>query len=334
MKKNLLAAVLFGTVPFAAMAQSSQVSMYGIMDAAVSREDTGAPNGSKTVLNSGNQSSSRIGFKGTEDLGNDLKAMFNIEAGVALDTGAADSALFGRRAVVGLEGGFGSLTVGREYSPGADVAKMSDILGQGFYGSNLNAFNYLTRRLSNSINYKTPTMGGARLMATYAAGEKNTGPSGDLMGVGAEFKLDALKLGAAYHTIKRLDAGNDKEYVLGAAYKLGNVDIMGGYLVAEPEGGAKFSELNFGASLSMDASTFYANIQQDKLDGGAKGTGFTLAYAYALSKRTNLYASYATKRNNALATFGLNSSSTKVMPPATAPGSDPSALTFGVRHSF
>lgn len=334
MKKTLLAAVLSASAPFAAFAQSSQVSMYGIMDAAVSREDTGAADGSKTVINSGNQSSSRIGFKGTEELGEGLKAMFNIEAGVSLDTGAGDSALFGRRAVVGLEGGFGSLTVGREYSPVADVAKMSDILGQGMYGSNLYAFNFLTRRLSNSVNYKSPSMGGATLMATYAAGEKNTGPSGDLMGIGALYKLGDLQLGAAYHTIERLDAGNDKEYALGAAYKLGNITLMGGYLVAEPEGGAKFSELNAGASLGMDAHTFYANIQQDKLDGGAKGTGFTLAYTYSLSKRTNLYASYATKRNNSLAAFGINASSTKIVPPATAPGSDPSALTVGIRHSF
>ena len=334
MKKTLLAAVVCGSVPFAAMAQSSQVSMYGIMDAALSHEDTGAADGSRTVLNSGNQSSSRIGFKGTEELGEGLNALFNIEAGVSLDTGAGDSVLFGRRAVVGLEGGFGMLTVGREYSPVADVAKMSDILGQGFYGSNLYAFNFLTRRLSNSVNYQSPSLGGATLMATYSAGEKNNGPSGDLMGLGATYKLGDLQLGAAYHSIERIDAGNDTEYALGAAYKLGNVSVMGGYLVADPEGGAKFSEANIGASLAMGPSTFYANVQHDRLDGGARGTGFTIAYAYALSKRTNLYASYATKRNNSMAVFGINASSTRVVPPATAPGADPSALTVGIRHTF
>ena len=99
MQVKLLAAVVFASLPLAASAQSS-VTVYGVMDAAIAHEDTGAPNGSRNVVNSGNQSSSRLGFKGTEDLGNGLKAMFNIEAGVALDTGAADSALFGRRAVV------------------------------------------------------------------------------------------------------------------------------------------------------------------------------------------------------------------------------------------
>lgn len=333
MKKNLLAVALLGALPFAAIAQS-EVSVYGIMDAAVSREDNGVDE--RTVVNSGNQSSSRIGFKGTEDLGNGLTALFNVEAGVSLDTGAGDSALFGRRAVVGLEGSFGTLTAGREYTPIADVAKMSDILGQGLYGSNLAAFSSgrLTRRISNSVNYKSPSLGGAKLMAAYAAGEQNNGASGDLLGAAVEYKLGDLKLGAGIHSIERVAAGDDREIGLGAAYKLGDVEFMGNYLVADREGEAKFEQANIGASLAMGPGKFYANVQRDELDGGAKGTGFTLAYTYAMSKRTNLYASYATKRNNELARFGINSSSTNVTPPAAALGADPSALTVGVRHSF
>jgi predicted porin len=124
-------------------------------------------------VNSGNQSSSRFGFRGTEDLGNGLKAIFNLEAGTAIDTGAGDSALFGRRAVVGLEGGFGTLTLGREYSPIAAIAGATDAFGQGFYGSNLSAFttNRLTRRLANSVNYKSPSWNGLKLLAAYSAGE-------------------------------------------------------------------------------------------------------------------------------------------------------------------
>ncbi|MDB5745882.1 MAG: porin, partial [Massilia sp.] len=137
MHYKALAAALITTLPLFAHAQTN-VAIYGTMDAAIAVEDTDAPGEKRrTVVNSGNQSSSRLGFRGTEDLGNGLKAMFNIEAGVALDTGAADSALFGRRAVVGLQGGFGQLTVGREYSPIASVAAATDVFGQGFYGSNL-----------------------------------------------------------------------------------------------------------------------------------------------------------------------------------------------------
>jgi predicted porin len=59
-----------------------------------------------------------------------------------------------------------------------------------------------------------------------------------------------------------------------------------------------------------------------------------VAYTYALSKRTNLYTTYGSMRNNERAVFGLNSSSTNVTPPAAAPGADPTAFTVGMRHAF
>ena len=95
MQYKRLAVALAASLPLFAAAQTN-VTMYGIVDAAVSSENDGV-NGRHTLLNSGNQSSSRLGFRGTEDLGNGLKAMFNLEAGVALDTGNSDAALFGRR---------------------------------------------------------------------------------------------------------------------------------------------------------------------------------------------------------------------------------------------
>ncbi|WP_426100828.1 porin [Massilia sp. TSP1-1-2] len=336
MQVKLLAAVVFASLPLAASAQSS-VTVYGVMDAAIAHEDTGAPNGSRNVVNSGNQSSSRLGFKGTEDLGNGLKAMFNIEAGVALDTGASDTALFGRRSVVGLSGGFGSLTLGREYSPIADVAKETDVFGQGFYGSNLNAFTTgrLTRRLSNSVNYRTPTMSGFKAGLAYSAGETSTGPSGTLKGVMADYTNAGLYIGAGYHTLERLASGDDKEMIVGAGYKFGTVELKANYLEADPTGANnQFEQVNLGASYGMDAHKFFANYQTNKLENGAKANGIAVAYTYSLSKRTNVYASYSTLRNNATGLFGMNSSSTNVTPPTTAPGADPKALVLGMRHSF
>jgi predicted porin len=338
MQYKCLAAALFTSLPLLAAAQSN-VTVYGVMDAAVSLEDTGAPGENRrTVINSGDQSSSRLGFRGTEDLGNGLKALFNIEAGVSLDTGAADSALFGRRSVVGLQGSFGTVTVGREYSPIAAVAGATDILGQGFYGSNLSAFtsNRLTRRISNSVNYKSNAISGFTLGAVYGAGERGTGPSGDLAGVALEYANGPFYVGAGYHSLERVAAENDKEYALGAGYKFGDIEIKGNYLVADQAGANnKFEQLNLGAAMKLGAQgKVFANVQQNKLQNGAKGNGFTVAYSHALSKRTNLYASYAMLSNNDMGVFGINASSTNVTPPATAPGADPSALTVGVRHTF
>ena len=337
MQRKILAAAIFAILPAAAMAQSN-VQMYGIADAAISQQDTGTPGtGKNWVVNSGNQSSSRIGFRGTEDLGNGLQAMFNIEAGVALDTGAADSSLFGRRSVVGLQGNFGLITVGREYSPIAAVAAMSDIFGQGFYGSNLSAFTRLTRRLSNSVNYKSSAWNGLRGYLAYSAGENLTGigPSGNLYGAAVEYNLGDLGLSAGYHEIKRLATGNDKEMAFGAAYKLGQFEFKGGYLVKNEVGpNNKFEQYNLGAAYTLDANKFYFNYQNDKLENGAKGKAYAVAYSYSLSKRTNLYASYATLDNNNLGVFGLSSSSVAIAPAATALGGDPKVLSLGMRHSF
>jgi predicted porin len=333
-------ATVLAAAPLFAAAQTN-VTLYGVVDAAIESADAGGPDGRHTNVQSGDQSGSRFGFRGAEDLGNGLKAIFNLEAGLAVDTGAQDAAgLFQRRAVVGLEGAFGTLTLGREYSPIATIAAATDEFGQGFYGSNLSAFGSgkVTRRLSNSVNYKSASWGGFDLLATYSAGEKTTGPSGDLKGIGAEYKLGGLYLGAAYHTFKRVSTGNDKEYGAGAAYTfadVGGLEIKANYLSADPDGANnKFKQYNLGAGYPFGANKIYVNLQQNKLENGAKGNAWALAYSYSLSKRTNLYASYASLNNNGLATFGLNSGSNNVTPAATSLGADPSVFTVGLRHTF
>jgi len=338
MQYKALAAALITSLPLFAHAQTN-VTVYGIMDAAIASEDTDAPGEKRrTVINSGNQSSSRLGFRGSEDLGNGLKAIFNIEAGVALDTGAADSSLFGRRSIVGLQGGFGQLTVGREYSPIASVAAATDVFGQGFYGSNLSAFttNRLTRRLSNSVNFKSAPISGFAVLAAYSAGERTTdGPSGNLVGVALEYANGPFYAGAGYHRLERLATEDDKELAVGAGVKLGDFDIKANYLQADQAGANnEFEQINLGAAYTMGVNKFFVNLQRNEIENGARGNAWAIAYTYSLSKRTNLYTSYGSMRNNARGTFGLNSSSTNVTPVATALGADPTAFTVGVRHAF
>ena len=326
---------LIAAGPLTAAAQSN-VTLYGIVDAAAAIEKTGAPGSSRRlVLNSGNQSSSRLGFRGAEDLGDGFKAIFALEAGIGLDAGTSDAAFFGRRAIVGLEGGLGTFTLGREHSPIAALAAASDILGQGFFGTNLSAFatNRLTRRLSNSINYKTPSFSGVKASFTVSAAEQAA--PGRVIGAALEYTAEPLYLGAGYHAVRRLGTTDDKEYALGAGYNFGAFDVKANYLVADQaQPGNKFEQFNVGASVLVGTGRLYANVQQNKLQTGAKGTAYALAYAYPLSKRTNLYASYAGLRNNASGVFGLSSASTGVAPTAAAPGADPSVLALGVRHSF
>ena len=340
MKKTSLAIALLSILPLAAQAQTS-VTVYGVADASIGRQDADAPGqGSQTVISSGTQSTSRIGFRGTEDLGNGLKALFNIEAGVALDTGAADSAgLFQRRAVVGLQGAFGTVTVGREYSPIAIVVLASDPLGHGFYGSSLAGFgaNRLTRRLSNSVNYKSEAMSGFTALATYSAGERvPDNPSGDLAGAALEYRNGPVYLGAGYHRVERLASGDDKELAFGAGFTFGAFELRGSYMEADLTGANNdFKHMILGGAFTAGVNKFFLAWHQQRLEtGDAEGNGFSLAYTYNLSKRTNLYTSYARVNNNSTGNFGLASAGGSFAPPATAFGADPSVFNVGVRHSF
>jgi predicted porin len=335
MQVKRLAAALVALAPLYAAAQTN-VTLYGVVDAAIESADQGGSIGRQTKVQSGNQSGSRFGFRGAEDLGNGVKAIFNLEAGVSVDTGAQDaSGLFQRRAVVGLETEFGTLTLGREYSPLAQVAGASDEFGQGFYGNNLSAFdNGLTRRLSNSVNFKSAPFGGVDVLFAYSSGEKS-GPSNNLIAWGAEFKQGGLYVGGAYHTVKAAVTGDTKEYGVGAGYtfaELGGFEIKGNYLASDPIGDNNtFKQYNLGAGYPFGASKVYVNLQQNKL-ASAKGNAWALAYSYALSKRTNLYATYASLNNNASGKFSLKSGSNAVA--AAAAGTDPSVFTAGVRHTF
>jgi predicted porin len=340
MQVKRLAAALVALAPLYAAAQSN-VTLYGLLDGAIESVDAGGSIGRHTNVQSGNQSGSRFGFRGAEDLGMGVKAIFNLEAGVAVDTGAQDAAgLFQRRAVVGLEGDFGTLTLGREYSPLANIAGATDELGQGFYGNNLSSFSATraTRRLSNSINFKSASFSGVDVMFAYSAGENTAADqaSGNLIAWGAEFKQGGLYVGGAYQTHKALVAGDTKEYGLGAGYtfaELGGFEIKGNYITVDPIGASNnYKQYNLGAGYPFGASKFYVNLQQSKMDSGAKGTAVALAYSYSLSKRTNLYASYARMNNNGTGAFTLNSGSNTVTPAGA--GVDPSALTVGIRHTF
>ena len=119
MKKSLIALAVLAASG-AAMAQSS-VTLYGVADAGVTYLN-GADNWSGVT--SGNNLTSRLGFRGTEDLGGGLKANFVLEGGFNLDNGdgasgyagakAGEGFQFKRRSTVGLSGGFGEVRMGRE----------------------------------------------------------------------------------------------------------------------------------------------------------------------------------------------------------------------------
>jgi len=109
-------------------------------------------------------------------------------------------------------------------------------------------------------------------------------------------------------------------------------------MAADPETGilpsAKYEQKNAGVSYGFGANRVFLNYQQQELATGAEGKAVTVAYTYTLSKRTNVYASYAKLRNNNNGVFSLSSPAGSLALPATAFGADPQVYNVGVRHSF
>ena len=170
MKKVLFTLLALGA-SCTALAQSS-VTIYGVADAGLV-VDKDAAGDRLTRVASGVASGSRIGFKGKEDLGNGLSALFVLESGFNIDTGTSGQGglLFGRQAYVGLSGKGGTVTLGRQYSPYylalRDVADPF-VIGLAGTASNVMATNY---RVDNMAQYATPTWNKLSAELAYGFGE-------------------------------------------------------------------------------------------------------------------------------------------------------------------
>jgi predicted porin len=224
MQKKIIALAVAGLASTAAFAQSN-VQIYGVADAFVGYLHTSTAlsrSADSVLVGSGGMSGSRLGFKGTEDLGNGLKAMFLLEQGFNIDNGtnldagstagaagtATASSAFNRQSFVGLSSKAGDLTLGRQYAPGYGYSIAYDALaatafsplqqGQGFMAAT--AASTGNARWNNSIKYVTPNMGGVQVQAVYRAGEQaNEIAQNEGWAVGVEYKGGPIGVAYAYH---------------------------------------------------------------------------------------------------------------------------------------
>lgn len=204
MNKKIIAGAVLTIASSAAFAQSS-VTIYGLLDAAVTatRGVTGddGQKHSRVGLDSGGMSSSRIGFKGTEDLGGGTSAIFNLEAGFNVDNGQntqGSGQLFGRRAIVGLTNeSYGTIELGRQDSVLDDTLSAFDASN----GANLTSAGNLVPyddRINNSVTYTTANYAGFTAKANYAFGENaGSGSNGRFYGISLNYANDAFAAGLA-----------------------------------------------------------------------------------------------------------------------------------------
>lgn len=358
-----------------ALAQTS-VTLYGTLDGGVALLRSGAPGvGTLTAITSGINSGSRWGIRGSEDLGGGLKAIFQLEAGLELDTGAAkafsgnpstatpiapngvSATGFNRRSYVGLQSDYGTLTLGRDYTPLYFASLATDIFRLGMFG-NLQTVvgpaggSERFARVSNAVFYTSPEFNSIKARAVYSLGSESAGAAGGLpkeankfVGLSAEYAKSGLVLTASLQQLKSPVVGgtpaaftgaivNRHDGLIGAKYSFGDFAVAGGYWkMGSPQNA---TDAWLGASMNIGRGTVLAQVQrlrQDNPTGAEReGTAFGLGYVHNLSKRTALYASYGSVSNNATGSFAVTSSDVSVA--AGVPGADPSALGFGIRHNF
>jgi predicted porin len=319
MKRSLILAAMATLASSAALAQSN-VTIYGRLNTSVERQKVGDNDAIWALQND----ASRIGFKGTEDLGGGLKAGFQIEHGFNVDTGAQSQAAFwARQSEVFIGGGFGTVRLGNftseAYYATADYVSMHN----HDTGTSADALYAYVGRNTNKIAYRAPEfVKGLSLEAATSLAEGVAGreKSYDLA---ANYDAGPLHLGGGYEK-----NGDAHQFAVRALYEMGAF-TFGGYVQRDTDtfGSGTGSRTNVRVSgmYTMGPSEFHLNFGNAGDVGNisnSKANQFTMAYNYNLSKRTKVYAFY-TKLND------------KADPAVqTQLYGDFSSFAVGVRHNF
>lgn len=335
MKASLVAGLLLSATAGVASAQSG-LTIYGILDAGIARE-TGGADGAVTKLASGVQSGSRLGFKGQEDLGNGMSAHFVLENGLDLDTGKArqNGALFGRHAYVGLTSSAGTINLGRQCNPIFIALDGIDPFETGFTGAASNLMSIGSARTNNTVSYATPKLNGLSATVLYGFGEQAGDSS---LGRTIAFSIDYAAgpwLGTlAYDSLKATSFNTMKAVLLGASYNFGPANVHTAFETEKNDIGGNFRDYLLGVSVPLRQGKLLASYvqKQDRSATQRGGRQLAVGYIYTLSKRTNLYSSFGTIRNELAATNVVGDASSGGSVPAAGDGSR--ALALGIRHKF
>ena len=323
MKKTLIVAAVSALAAGSALAQSS-VTIYGRVNVTAERQDNAGIKTYKLVNNA-----SRIGFKGTEDLGGGLKANFILEHGFNIDTGAASqTAFWARQSEANLAGGFGMVRLGNftseAYYATADYVSMHN----HDTGPSSDALYAYVSRNTNKIAYRAPEfVKGLSLEGAVSAGEGAANQT-RAYDFAANYALGGLQLGMGAARNNQAE-----QYAVRALYEFGSL-VLGGYVQRDKNGydgrvAPTYSSKALGnrttyrlsGAYMLGKSEFHMNFgsagDYSKISNSS-AKQFTVGYNYNLSKRTKVYG-YYTKVDDSVA---------KVY------GGDFSSIALGLRHNF
>lgn len=372
MKKTAYAMAVLALIGSGSAYAQSSVTAYGLIDTGITyTSKVGATNGSRFSADSGDQAASRIGFKGVEDLGGGLSAIFNVENGFATDTGAMSTpnTLFDRKSVVGLSGGFGTVTIGRQTDYLEDIG--SKYTSVGVFGSNAIKgahFNNLDRvaggaRTDNSLRFDSANYGGFTGSLFYGFGEvAGKTSAGQAFGIAGNYANGAFGIGAGYYQSKLATASGTgqpgdtglKTFTIGSSYQFGPAKLYGAWSqVKQPSVAAvattglvnnilgnKANIVDLGVDYSLTPNLhLMGGVIYDRTDikrvtaGATTGstTQINLGVDYYLSKRTDVYAMYANQRAKDTNNPGVVNGSYTNSPTGDV---SQNVVRLGLRHKF
>lgn len=330
MIKQLHAGAMLAALCSSAAAQSN-VTIYGVVDLSAAYEKNGA--GTLKSLESGVYQGSRLGFRGTEDLGDGLAANFLLEMGINADTGALGQGglAFGRQAYVGLSGKFGAVRLGRQYTPIYFAQLAVDPFVGGMKGDMASArgwFNNGGVRVNNSFVYVAPSVAGFNAQVLYGLGEvTNASTAGRTIGASASYAGGPLYLVMSYNRIDNATAtDNSRVWYGGGTYDFGIAKLHAAIDDTKGTGVTNVRDAMVGASAPIGVGSVLASyIRKTNPDlQNATARQWSLGYFYPLSKRTALYTSAAQVKNGA--NSAVNAGGVK--------GATDKVFDVGVRHSF
>lgn len=303
-RSSLLIGAVATMAAGSALAQSS-VTIYGRVNTTAEYQiiEDAAGNEDKTkVLNN---NASRLGFKGTEDLGGGLKANFFLEHRFNSDDGAVTnpSQFWSGDAYAGLSGGFGEIRAGAQISTAYYATADWVSMHNHDTGTSADAIYYNARawNSSNKVAYITPEMAGLTAELQVGAGEGNGQEKAFDLGV--YYKLGGLALGLGAEK-----QGDNKQVALRAAYTLGDFTFGGYYQRADDDnvtgvvgGAGKRNIFRLSGMYALGASEFHINVGKagdwdNVADSGTMQA--TVGYNYNLSKNTKVYAYYSQLKND------------------------------------
>jgi len=334
-----------GTHP--AFAQSA-VTIYGVLDIFMAtQQGSGKNNGITAMDGRGGLYGDRLGFKGSEDLGDGLKAVYTLEYSITPDQGSLNTNAIGpaRQTWVGLQGNWGTASGGYQYAPGYLVAPRFDLMeGSGLIApraplavaGDYTISSTSRARWSNSVSYASPSFSGLNVMGIYSLyNNKLTDHSAEdnRWGVGATYTNGPVDLGLVYHNVGAGAGVEDtQEYYVAGSYDFGVARLMG-----------TWQQKNAAGSTSADSSLWSIGVivpvfKSDSVQLGYaaldprgddnNSNSITAGYIHWMSKRTALYAAYNRLEydNKAPSTPGIEQS--------VGAGNSANSYLAGISHRF